>query len=175
MKYLLQFSQQHESFWLPELDSLLELNGISPGAVYDHDAAWAIVSKGHKVLLLLLYVHNQTVPRAKTCKWLPSVHPGTGTSAQQYSSRSVTPGSLVPSRDMQRAGRSQVSPEAVNKEHVGGEIFRSRGHSFTASFASNFAASSDYVPGTYAVSSLPPLSELLCMLHLALRATLAVI
>lgn len=53
MKYLIQFSQQHESFWLPELDSLLELNGFSPGAAYDHDAAWAIVSKGHKVRLLL--------------------------------------------------------------------------------------------------------------------------
>lgn len=53
MKYLIQFSQQHESFWLPELDSLLELNGLSSGAAYDHDAAWAIVSKGHKVRLLL--------------------------------------------------------------------------------------------------------------------------
>lgn len=49
MKYLIQFSQQHESFWLPELDSLLELNGIDPGAVYDHDMAWTVVSKGHKV------------------------------------------------------------------------------------------------------------------------------
>lgn len=49
MKYLIQFSQQHESFWLPELDTLLELNGVDPGAAYDHDRAWAIVSKGHKV------------------------------------------------------------------------------------------------------------------------------
>lgn len=49
MKYLIQFSQQHESFWLPELDTLLELNGVDPVAAYDHDTAWAIVSRGHKV------------------------------------------------------------------------------------------------------------------------------
>lgn len=49
MKFLIHFSQQHESFWLAELDSLLELNGVDATAVYDHDRAWAIVSKGHKV------------------------------------------------------------------------------------------------------------------------------
>lgn len=49
MRYLIQFSQQHESFWLPELDTLLELNGVDPSAAYDHDAAWAVVSRGHKV------------------------------------------------------------------------------------------------------------------------------
>ncbi|CAM9720079.1 unnamed protein product, partial [Hapterophycus canaliculatus] len=48
MKYLVQFSQQHESFWLPELDTLLALNGVDPLAAYDHDSAWAIVSRGHK-------------------------------------------------------------------------------------------------------------------------------
>ncbi|CAM9566683.1 unnamed protein product, partial [Ectocarpus sp. 12 AP-2014] len=48
MKYLIHFSQQHESFWLPELDTLLELNGVEPAAAYDHDTAWAIVSRGHK-------------------------------------------------------------------------------------------------------------------------------
>lgn len=53
MKYLVQFSQQHESFWLPELDTLLELNGVDPLAAYDHDAAWAIVSRGHKVQQLM--------------------------------------------------------------------------------------------------------------------------
>lgn len=56
MKYLIQFSQQHESFWLPELDTLLELNGVDPGAAYDHDRAWAVVSKGHKVYSTLLTV-----------------------------------------------------------------------------------------------------------------------
>lgn len=50
MKFLIQFSQQHESFWLPELDSLLELNGVDAIAAYDHDRAWAVVSKGHKVV-----------------------------------------------------------------------------------------------------------------------------
>ena len=50
MRYLIQFSQKHESFWLPELDTLLELNGVDPGTAYDHDVAWAVVSKGHKVL-----------------------------------------------------------------------------------------------------------------------------
>lgn len=50
MKYLIQFSQQHESFWLPELDTMLELNGVDPYTVYDHDKAWASVSKGHKVI-----------------------------------------------------------------------------------------------------------------------------
>ena len=49
MKYLIQFSQQHESFWLPELDTLLELNGVDPVTAYDHDVAWAVVSRGHKV------------------------------------------------------------------------------------------------------------------------------
>lgn len=49
MRYLIQFSQQHESFWLPELDTLLELNGVDPAAAYDHDVAWAVVSRGHKV------------------------------------------------------------------------------------------------------------------------------
>lgn len=49
MRYLIQFSQQHESFWLPELDTLLELNGVDPVDAYDHDAAWAVVSRGHKV------------------------------------------------------------------------------------------------------------------------------
>lgn len=49
MRYLIQFSQQHESFWLPELDTLLELNGVDPVAAYDHHVAWAVVSRGHKV------------------------------------------------------------------------------------------------------------------------------
>lgn len=49
MRYLIQFSQQHESFWLPELDTLLELNGVDPVTAYDHDVAWAVVSRGHKV------------------------------------------------------------------------------------------------------------------------------
>lgn len=49
MKYLIHFSQQHESFWLPELDTLLELNGVDPVEAYDHDKAWAVVSRGHKV------------------------------------------------------------------------------------------------------------------------------
>lgn len=84
MKYLIQFSQQHESFWLPELDSLLELNGLSPGAAYDHDAAWAIVSKGHKVRLLL-HCHKtsnnerQTVPANVQISCHPSKYAYTST------------------------------------------------------------------------------------------------
>lgn len=50
MKYLIQFSQQHESFWLPELDSMLELNGVDAEQAYNHNLAWAVVSKGHKVI-----------------------------------------------------------------------------------------------------------------------------
>lgn len=63
MKFLIQFSQQHESFWLPELDSLLELNGVDAIAGYDHDRAWAIVSKGHKVCVHMYQVIVGVVDR----------------------------------------------------------------------------------------------------------------
>lgn len=59
MKFLVQFAQRHESFWLPELDTLLELNGVDPGAAYDHDRAWGIVAKGHKVKSFTLSVRTR--------------------------------------------------------------------------------------------------------------------
>ncbi|CAM9725349.1 unnamed protein product, partial [Discosporangium mesarthrocarpum] len=47
MKYLLQFTaSHHETFWLPELDSILEMYGTDPLAAYDHKKAWENVALG---------------------------------------------------------------------------------------------------------------------------------